>query len=221
MYKIPDVISQDGLKVMQIQHQRFGDNTIKIINIASQEVLHQCNNNPGLNCHGSFIENDNIVIYLTFDNNWYIPPIVNIWDLIQNTKKEIITPHHPQASNLIYQYHQPSQSLVIAAPHEAVVTTYNLNNLEMMWQSKDSSAFSESDPNTINALDISVCGKMIAVLQNESMTIYHLITGKVLCKIPLLAEYSMCTFNAENSYIDVSHAQKSSIKVNYESILKN
>ncbi len=218
MYKVPDVISQNGLKAMRFEYRRYGDNTIEVLDLSNQNVLHKRVDNPGLHLGGSFNEDDKVVIYFTCDTNWYIPPIIKIWDLTENTLKEIISGLHPQAMNFILSYHNTSRIFVVADPLQGIVCAYNLSTLELLWQNKTSDIF---ENNKIIALDITECGELVAVLQDDKLTVYHLMTGEVLLTTPLLEQYLCCLFNSNAQCLELMHSHKASIKISYKPLLSD
>ncbi|OUR77122.1 hypothetical protein A9Q75_15465 [Colwellia psychrerythraea] len=203
---VPDIISSDNKR--QLRFPGFAYD-IEIIDLTNQQVLHQRTDYGGDNTSGTFTENEDVVIYLTVCKHGYIPPIIKIWDLKNDTFDEIVTPHSTQHLYLPVAYHKVMRRLVIA-DFIGGISTYNVQTREIMWYKESPE---DSNVHHIIFLAFSECGDKVAALQKDKLTVYDFTTGKIRLSTPLMDEYSTCEFQEEDLYIHVNHPEKETIRV--------
>jgi WD40 repeat protein len=212
-FQQPDITNLDNNKVLRFPRFKY---LIEVIDLESQKILHQRTDHGGYHTCGTFTENENIVIYLTFDHHWFSPPIIKIWNLKKGTVEEIITSHDTQAPHLTLAYHNAMQRLVLGA-FDGYVSAYNIQKKEVMWHYKQPE---NSNIDHFLSMDFSKCGEKVATLQKDNMTIYDFTTGKKLLSTPLMDEYSTCRFQAEDLLIHLTHDTKQPIKISCKALTR-
>jgi WD40 repeat protein len=209
-YEQPDILNLENNKAIRLPRYQY---SIEIVDLENQQVLHQRTDYGGFHTCGAFTEDENIIIYLTFDKHWYIPPVIKIWDLKNDSIEEIITSHDTQSRYLTLAYHNTTQRLILGG-FDGNISAYDMRTREEIWLHENLGHC------IILALAFSECGEKIAVLQKEIFTIYDFISGKILLSTPLLDEYSTCQFQEKDLVIHISHPEKETIKINCKEITR-
>lgn len=194
-------------KILRFPGYRY---LIEVIDLENQKILHQRTDYGGFHSCGTFTENENIIIYLTFDRHWYVPPIIKIWDLKHDTITDITTSHDTQSECLILEYHNQTKRLILGG-FDGSISLYNMRTHDLMWH-KEKPQKSMLDP--IISFSFSGSGKKVAVLQKDSFTVYEVTTGRKHLSSPLLDEYFTCQFIDEDTFIHITHPEKETIKIN-------
>ncbi len=152
---VPKVISPDSKKEMRFPKFKYD---IEIIDLASQKVLHQRTDTLGFHSCGLFTENENIVIYLSFDDQWRFAPTINIWELRRNTVEEFYTSHNAQELHLNIIYHAKMQRIALGG-ESGSISVFDIKTRKELW------CHEQNDMNNINSLSFSECGDKISALQ--------------------------------------------------------
>ncbi|WP_022942466.1 WD40 repeat domain-containing protein [Psychromonas hadalis] len=205
-----DVINADNSKALRFPWNKC---SIEIIDVESQQILHQRTEVGQYHTCGMFTENENIVIYFSFDKNWFIPPLINIWDLKSNTVEQICTFHHFQASVLTFTFHNATKRLVLG-DFDGYISAFSMQTHKEIWHHET------PKHNDILSLSFSICGEKVAALQKDNLTVYDFTTGNKLLSTPLMDEYSTCQFQEEDLFIHLTHPGKTTIKINCKTIYR-
>lgn len=210
-YREWQIISPDNKRALRFRHQAR-ESTIEVIDLKTQQVLHT-RKDHGDHTSATFTEDENIIIYITHDNNWRWGPIINMWDLEDDTHEEFVTDHHPQSS-VIMEITPKSQRLVLGTI-DGSISAYNMQTLKVLWHHEKSE---DGKHNSILSLAISECGEKVATLQKDILSVYDFATGNKLLSSPFMEEYISCEFGENDSFIRVIHPEKAAVKISCQAI---
>lgn len=199
---VPHVISPNKKK--RLKYKEY-DYDIQVIDIASQEVLHHRTDFGGYHTSGTFTEDENIVIYITFDRHWYIPPVISIWDLKNNSVETIHTSQDPGEIYLHTAYH--NQHLVLSGSL-GFLGAYDLTTKKEIWHHTSLGGRTCSQ-----AVAISKCGEKIALLFESILSVYSFKTGKELQSTALEHVYYTCQFQENDLSIQLKHPEKDPVSI--------
>lgn len=184
---------------------------IKVIDIDTQQVLFQRKDLGGYHRCGIFTEDENIVIYITFDKHWYISPVINIWNLKEDSVDSIVTPHNSQLESMQIAYNMPKQHLVLGS-YDGCISTYHIQTRKLIAHIPTQEA---NDSKKIIGLSISPCAEKIALLRKNSLEIYDVNRAKKLLSMALISTYSQCQFDDNKATVSITHPDKPPINIPY------
>lgn len=199
----------DNNRILRSKRNQY---SIAVIDQKTQQVLYQREDFGGYHTGGIFTEDENIVIYLTVDPRWYVPPIIKIWNLKENSVADIITSHDIQDASLKIAYNAPLQRLVLGSL-DGSHSIYNLYSRAIIHHHY---APEPHNNNQIVCLAVSGCGEIVAVLQEDMLVLYDCTTGKKQFSSPLMNIYSDCQFAKNDLLIQVTHPQHAPINIAYK-----
>lgn len=204
-----NLLHPDNKRALRSKRHQY---LIEIFNLETQQVLFQREDLGGYHRCGTFTEDENVVIYITFDKHWYLSPIINIWDLEKDHVESIFTSHNSQLESMLIAYNRHKQHLVLGSCFDGEISTYDIKKRKVI---KHIPSCAEKKNTQILYLDLSGCGEKIAVLREDILTVYNFKTGEKLFSTPLLTTYTRCQFHETEPIISITHSEKSPIHINY------
>ena len=207
-----NLLHPDNKRALRSKRHQY---LIEIFNQETQQVLFQREDLGGYHRCGTFTEDENVVIYITFDKHWYLSPVINIWDLEKDHVESIFTSHNSQLETMLIAYSMDKQHLVLGSSFDGEISTYDIKKYKVI---KHIPFCAEQKNTHILYLDLSGCGEKIAVLQEDTLSVYNFTTGKKLFSTPLLTTYSRCQFHETEAIVTITHPEKPPIHINYQSI---
>ena len=173
---------------------------IEIVDVETKQTVLNRHDYSGYINMGFFTENDEFVVYMTFDErNWRLHPTINLWDLKKDSVETIQTKHDPQNSFFAVAYHKKMERLVLGDVVGSV-SAYSIQPLKTIWYYEGPGYGPTAYISAYNfeyeilSIDISECGNKIAVLDRKNLTLYDFKTGRQLLVYPLEKNYSKCRF---------------------------
>lgn len=183
--------------------------SIEMIDLETKKTLFQRTDSSGYHCSGIFTEDENVVLYITYDKHWYFSPTINIWDLKKGSVESILTDHNTQSEWLLTAFNK-NRNLLALGDYDGSFSTYNIQTRAVI---KHVPAIPKSAYNQILCLCISECGEKLAILRKDVLVIYDFTTAEKLFSTPLMETYSKCKFREGDAIICVTHPEKSPINI--------